>query len=463
MPRTLLTFLLLASLLPACRPHEAAEASDPLDGAITRRSATRVRTQPVEQREMVRQISTTTTLESARQIDVYPRVAGVVISVQAEEGSRVEEGEVLAKLDPREAQARYEDAQVALREAQDQVARLEVAAKESKERAESAKLAYEQAKSEYERNRDAGLISALDLEKLRLTRDTNERTWSAAVLTHEGAVQDLAHQSLLIERAELTVKREALALSFTEITAPFAGVVAERRVRVGDTVTTGAAAFVLTDPEHLRCIVPRPQRELPFFQSACSEGEKVEIRIVPEAYPEREYRGTIEIVSPTIDATSGSFRLTIGVEQPRDGSPRLLPGMLARISIVTERHPDALIVPKRALRREGDRYFVYLAREGRALRVAVREGFSDDENVEILPEEAGALAAGDPVIVVGNRDLEDGEEVESEQWRSDSDPTPQGAGEEGAAEAAGEAGGSVADEGHAQASEESDGAEASDG
>ena len=120
----------------------------------------------------------------------------------------------------------------------------------------------------------------------------------------------------VIERAQLTAAREELALSFTKVSAPFAGVVATRNVRAGDTVSTAAAAFVLTDPDALRCVVPRPQRELEFFQAAREEGGTVEIRVVPEAYPEHEYAGSIEIVSPTIDTDSGSFRLTIGLAQP---------------------------------------------------------------------------------------------------------------------------------------------------
>ena len=382
------------------------------------------------QQEMVRVLSTTTNVESAHQIDLYPRVGGVVDRVLAEEGAEVAVGEVLAELDAREAQARYDDALLAVKEAEDQVGRLDLAAEEAEERALSAKLALDQAASEYDRNEKANLISELDLQKLALTRDTNERTWAAAGLTHEGAVKDRAKQALVIERAQLTAAREQLALSFTRITAPFAGVVATRNVRAGDTVSTAAAAFVLTDPDTLRCVVPRPQRELEFFQAAREEGGTVEIRVVPEAYPEHEYVGTIEIVSPTIDTDSGSFRLTIGLEQPAAGAPRprLLPGMMVRLSIVTERHPNALAVPKRALRREGDRHFVYVDAGGEAARVEVREGFSDDEYVEVVPAEASALAAGTPVVVVGNRDLEDGQPIDAEAWTRDGEraeePTP---------------------------------------
>jgi membrane fusion protein (multidrug efflux system) len=86
--------------------------------------------------------------------------------------------------------------------------------------------------------------------------------------------------------------------------------------------------------------------------------------------------------------------------------------MLARIDIVTERRPNALVVPKRALRREGDSQFLYLVREGKAVRLKVVEGLSNDEFVELTLSEEDPIEAGDEVIVVGNRDLEGGEEVQ---------------------------------------------------
>lgn len=423
MNRPVLLLLASASLLCACKPEQGAAASDALSMELRRLDATRVRTSPIVRQEMVRSLSTTTTVESARQIEIFPRVPGVVEAVHVEEGTRVSAGEVLATLDQREATSRHADAILAVEDARNQIGRLDVAAKESEERAKSAELTFEQAKSEYQRNQTAGLISELDLQKLKLTRDTNERTWKALLLTQQGSQHDRNKQDLVIERAELTLRQEELALSFTQITAPFEGVVAMRHVRVGDTVSSGASAFVLTDPTHLRCIVPRPQRELPFFQAANRQEGGVEIVVVPEAYPDHEYAGEIEIISPTIDTESGSFRLTVALTQPEDGRPQLLPGMLVRLSIVTERHPDALTIPKRALRREGDRYFIYLDVGGKAKRVEVSEGFSDDEFVEITPIQGEPLSAGDRVVVVGNRDLEDGEAIEDEVAASPSDGT----------------------------------------
>ncbi len=413
----------LALSAVACRPADRGEGETPLAQELRPRQAIQVRTTPVVRREMVRTLSTTTTIESTHQIELVPRVAGVVTGVAVEEGDRVAEKAVLATLDPRDAEASLAEAEEALVEAQGTRPRLELAVAEAAEQVARAKLAWDQARSEVERNETTGLLSAIDLDKLRLARDTAERDWEAAKLAHRGAEHDLEQQATTIARAQLTVDRRELELSYTEITAPFDGVIAERKVRVGDSVTAGAAAFTLTDPDSLRCVVHRPQRELAFFRSAHARGtnggggEGIEITVVPEAHPEASYTGTIAILSPTIDPESGSFRLTIDLTQPPAGDlrPRLLPGMLVRLEIVTERHPDALVVPKRALRREGDRHFLFVDTGGQAARIEVGEGFADSDSVEVLPVEEGVLEAGDAVVVVGNRDLEDGSEIESEE------------------------------------------------
>jgi len=444
---------------------------------IQARERARVRTVPAETREMVRRLSTTTTVESEREIQLYPRMAGVVVELRVDEGERVATGDVLAVLDARGAQAALRDAEVALQEARDAVPRLTLAVREAAERAERAKLGWEQAKREVDRNEKAALLSEVELDKLRLARDTSERDYQAALLAHESAQRTLDNQATTIERAKVAVEREEIELSYTRISAPFDAIVAARSIRVGDTVSSGAAAFTLTDPDHLRAIVYRPQRELAFFQAARRPdgvGSDIEIQVHPEALPGEVYEGSIRFLSPTIDPESGTFRLTVDLAQPGpdDPRPRLLPGMLVRLEITTDRHPQALVVPKRALRREGEAHTLVAVREGRAVVVEVEEGFSDDERVEVLPVEGHALAVGEPVVVVGNRDLENGAPVDVGAWEEPGAGAPFAARVEPAAgtEAGTEAGAETATAPAAEAGQEAqpaakedDGAAAEDG
>ena len=71
-----------------------------------------------------------------------------------------------------------------------------------------------------------------------------------------------------MQRAKVTLDRAQIALSHCRVEAPFAGVIAERRIREGNSASSGAAAFVLCDTENLRTIIRRPQEELALFRGS---------------------------------------------------------------------------------------------------------------------------------------------------------------------------------------------------
>ena len=379
-----------------------------------RRELPRVRTEPVEQREMRRVLVTANAIESTREVDVTPKLGGLVTEVLVEEGMSVKAGQALVILDDRDANAAVEEAQVTLREAMETLPSLSLTVSERAEAVQRALLTHSQAEGEVQRHEQTGLISKNELSKLRLARDHAKRDLVSAQLAQQSAEHSRDTGGTAVEKARLNLERRELELSYTRITAPFAGVIAARTVRVGRNVGAAESLMTLTDPNHLRAVIYRPQRELSLFQGRADE---LEIAVLPDALPGESYVGHLTIVSPTIDATSGSIRLSIDLEQPttRDPRPRLLPGMLVRLHLVVDRHPQALVVRKRALRREGERRFLFVVREGIAQRVEVEEGFEEDLFVEVVPLGDSILAAGEAVITVGNREIEPGTEVNIEK------------------------------------------------
>lgn len=433
--RRALSCLPLALAL-ACSPpgsddaagKSAGDSVASFEGGIERARYANVLTAPLLREEMVRAISTTVNAASESEIQVIPRTTGVVTEILVEEGDRVAAGDVLMRLDPRELQAALDEAIIAKREVEDAKIGLTFAVSEAEAQVERAQLTFDQSKRELARKEDAAdVVSRNELDQLRLTVQTNGADLAAQAVARKRAEAALSSQEIAIEKATLQISRATLNLSYATVTAPFDGVIAQRDVRIGDNVSGTVMAFLLTDPDNVRAVVSRPQRELRFFRAAAArrsadaDGEaadSVDIEIFPEALPEHSYRGRILFVSPTIDAASGQFRVTLGVDQPAAGDPRppVLPGMLLRVRIVTERHPDALVVPKRALLREGDSHFVFVADGDRARKIQVEEGFSDDDDVEILPAGEAPLLPGADIVVVGNRDLEDGDGIEAAVW-----------------------------------------------
>lgn len=411
-------------LLGACgeSSRDEAEASAP-----KRRESPRVRTEPVEQREMRRVLVTATAIESTMEVDVTAKVGGLVLQVLTEEGMAVTKDQVLVILDDREASAAVEEAMIALRESNEALPGLSLAVSEKEEAVQRAILTHKQAQGEVKRHEQTRLISENELSKLRLGRDQAERDLVSTRLSKQSAELNRNTGGTAVEKARLNLDRKKLELSFTRITAPFDGVIAQRTVRVGRNVGAAESLMVLTDPEHLRAVIYRPQRELSLFQG---RADQLEITAHPDALPNEVFQGHLVIVSPTIDATSGSIRLSIDLDQPdvSAASPRLLPGMLVRLHIVVDQHPNALVVRKRALRREGERRYLFVVREGVAQRVDLEEGFDQDLWVEVLPLGDSTLAPGEAVITVGNRELESGVKVRVEQAnpRGSNDPKANG-------------------------------------
>jgi membrane fusion protein (multidrug efflux system) len=418
--------LLALALLGACSPSDP--RTSPRASEVRVREATRVRTRAVEKREMVRRLETTTVVESDREIPVMPRRGGTIVEVRAEEGDEVAAGQVLAVIDPRDALSALEEARIALREAQDNAVKADIIRREAEGRLERARLTAGQAERDFKRNEKTGLVAQRDLDALRLAQDTTKHDREAAELALDRTAYEVKASATALERSELRLAREELNLSHTEVTAPFAGTVALRTVRLGDSVTTASPLFVLTDGNHLRAIFHRPQRELDLFTPATgsngqtASGLSLEVVARSEALPGIDVRGRILRVSPTIDATSGSFRVTVDLS-PRGAGPRLLPGMLVRLEIITDRHADALVVPKRALRREGEAVHLFVLRDGSASRVDVTIGYAEGNFTEVVPAAGQSLQTGDRVIVVGNRDLEEGDEVTDEPMDGPMDGT----------------------------------------
>jgi len=169
-----------------------------------------------------------------------------------------------------------------------------------------------------------------------------------------------------MQEAELNWKQAQQDLSYTRITAP---------VRV----------FI-------------PEKEI----SSVKTGQKT--IVIAEFLSNREFQGTIKRISPVVDPSSGTFKVTVGISDP-DGA--LSPGMFVSIRIITAVHENVIVVPKNAIVYDGGLPFVYVVKNSTAHKILLQEGVSDVQYVEALAD----LAEGDEIIIVGQSGLKDGTRV----------------------------------------------------
>ncbi len=448
-PTPALALLLFVAPLASCGGETGAGDGRTVSGGVRRSEPPKVLVAEVEQREMTRYLETTTKIESEREITIHPEVNGIVVKVLAEEGDEVEAGDVLCVLDSRDQELAVDDARVALDDAKTMAAQPELDREEAEARVESTRLAYEQAQRDHERDQRlfegsevASPVSRQTLEASRLAMETAKADHDQAKIAAKKVEITASTTEIAVARADVALKRAEHALSQRTVKAPFAGTIAMRSVRLGQNIGPADPIYTLTDTRNIRAVFYRAQEELALFTQGTENGNGhaappvLTFQATTEALPGAVFLGRVLRVSPTIDRDSGQFRVTGVFDLPDDPTAGpLLPGMLVRLRIATDRHPDALVVPKRAIRREGELGFLYVVEEDDTIRrVDVEEGYGDPENTEVFPLDGAELDAGMRVVSVGSRDLEDGDPVVVEEPRDvgdGEDPGPDDEGDDG--------------------------------
>jgi RND family efflux transporter MFP subunit len=295
----------------------------------------------VERRSIASYLQTNGTLEAENEVDIVARTAGPVVELRAEEGMVVRKGQLLARIDETEARAALEIAKVRLQEAERTFVRAESSHEEQ-------------------------LISQEEYEQLLAAK----------------------------ESAAAEVYGRQVVLDYTRITAPFAGIVVERVVKLAENVSVSQKLFRLSDFDPLWCRIQVPEKEL----SRLRAGQPAELTV--EGWPDERFPAKVLRVSPVVEAATGTIRVTLEV----DARGQLRPGMLASVFLEIDRHERTLAIPKAALSLESLGDTVYVVNGEVAARRPIELGFEDTDAVEVL----SGLEETDRVIVVGQDGLSDG-------------------------------------------------------
>ena len=132
----------VALALAAC--SQSAPQKKDTAGELKKREKARVRVAAVAEREMVRTLETTTTVESDKEVKLYPRTTGTVIAVEVEEGDAVVAGATLLEIDARSLQAMVDEAHVTLKESKNNATRSAILESEAEARIAHTQLAWDQ-------------------------------------------------------------------------------------------------------------------------------------------------------------------------------------------------------------------------------------------------------------------------------------------------------------------------------
>lgn len=309
---------------------------------LTIRATTLTRTLPI-----------TGTLTATAQTIVKSRVSGDIREIKVREGMTVTAGELIATIDPTEFQLRVNEREAALRSAEAQL---------------------EQARRTLANNQ------AL-LEKNFISQNAFDNArWSVDVAS---AARDSAISLLDQARKSLTD---------TRITAPMAGLIAQRFVQPGEKVSPDNRVVSIVDLSGLEVEAPVPAGEAGKLQP----GQSVSLRIEGIADP---FRARVLRINPATQAGTRAIPVYIGLDR---SDSRLRAGLFAQGALVLEQVDNVIAVPPAAIRDVAGRRFVYVIERDTIVEREVRLGMVDDTAAAPggLIEVKSGLSAGDQLIAI---------------------------------------------------------------
>lgn len=321
-----------------------------------------VQLQPAEKRSLRPFIEAIGTLDAFQEVTVSAEVEGIIKEVKAEEGSVVAKGGLLAAIDDVDYGLEQRRAQAAVRQTEATLANTQV---------------------EFKRK------EALVKEELVPQQQ------------YEDVSTRLALADAELERARAALSLAGQKLAKTKTYAPIACVVKEKKVSPGDYVKVGAPLFVIIQPHPIKLHFTVPEREV----GNLKVHQDVTLRM--DAFPGQEFKGTVNIIYPSLDEKTRTLRAEALVPNP-DGF--LKPGLFAKVILYTGAARDTIVAPITSLLYEAEKVRVFVVNGSEAHERPVKIGNKYGEVVAI----SEGLSEGEQVVIAGQQNLSEGTKVRTQ-------------------------------------------------
>ena len=308
---------------------------------------------------------------------VAPQVTGRLTGVAVSEGSVVAAGALLATIDDTTVRAQLSSAEGAVAEAE--------AAREEVDRAisqaEAGKALAEKTFERFRKLLEGRVVTQQEFDEVEMRR-------IVAAKELERAQQKRVQVSAKIAQARGQADAAKAMLAWTRVTAPFAGVIVEKRADAGSMAIPGVPLFVLEDPRRQRIEMFVSETYLPLL------GKGTPVQVVLDADPGKPFSAVVTEIVPAIDPASRTF--TVKADLP---AGRARSGQSGKVRFAAGRG-TVLAVPKRAITRAGgsDGVFTVGAPDNVARLSMITLGAEFDDRVEVLSGiEDGARVALSPI------------------------------------------------------------------
>jgi len=318
-------------------------------------------------------------IRTPQSVNIKTKVGGELLKVLVRDGDHVRKGQVIARIDPREYEISLEESRYRHLEALSQMA----AEADTFVTNEEAITAFRQGRDELDGALKRGAVTREEYQSKILELEMNS--------LQAGAFRNAVFQQRTgLAEARMAEERAKLNLEYTDIRAPFAGIVQGLMVVAGEMLTVNASICTIFNNDHLEASVNVLEADLGHL----SAGRPVLLAIPATG---DTLRAVIDVISPTLDEATRTCQLIIRFDNPEG---RFRPGMFVRAQIAGIIYNDKLLAPKSSLLIRDNRPLVFKREDDRARWLYVDVGLQNDEWVEILKvHSGGSLAAGDEVVV----------------------------------------------------------------
>ena len=358
---TKLMVLPLVLLLFACGGKKNATVAPPLEVPVA----------AVVQQDVRLESEYTGQTYGQSDIQVNPRVDGVILSLNFKEGNLVTKGQLLYTIDPLPFQTKVSEAEGSLAQAQAQMAK---------------------AKSDLDM-----------IEPLAKINAVSQRELVAARASYDAALAS-------IKAAEASLENAQIKLGYCRITAPISGLIGISKVRVGDYVSPGPmsvlntisdlgemrARFTISEQEFIRIV-----REVSSENSSLKgAGKSITLKLSDGSiYP---HIGTLSFVDRQIDPATGAMTFEASFPNPEK---LLRPGQYVKILLVTDVRNSALLIPQRAVIEMQGISQVYVLGDSSKVHLKIISTGPTYKDAYIVED---GLAAGDKIAFGGTQLLRNG-------------------------------------------------------
>lgn len=259
--------------------------------------------------------------EPFRQNTISSDAQGKLIKLNVEEGDKVSQGQLLAKVDDEMLRLQLDNVEVSLEGQKNDDARYTNLSKEN-------------------------AVAGVQVEKTKLG----------------------------VRSSEIQKKQIEKQLRSTNISAPFSGVITKKMVDLGSFIGAGTPVVEITDISSLKLTVSVPERDILKFKM----GQSVDINA--DIYGKRVFKGKVTNISVQADK-SHNFKIQIIVPNAKQ---ELMAGMYGSVTLTNDKSVTALAIPRKALVGSSKNPQVYVIRNGKAILTSFNAGTSDGEYIEVV-------------------------------------------------------------------------------